>query len=340
MIQGDWIDSPLRKKGAVMQPKNIPMKYEELSIGVSTGKIRIPKFQREFVWSLEQTAKLIDSIIKGFPIGTFIFWETSDSMRTIRSIGNEELPPTREGQPYLYVLDGQQRITSLFAVQKGVRFDSDGKHMDYSGICINLDVDPDADEEIVLIEIPQSATTISVYDLLNGKVGELARRFPQEEHLDRIDTYRTRLTGYDFSTILMERYPIEIACEVFTRINTGGTDLTLFEIMVAKTFDVDREFDLAHEYQWLIDNDEPGDKDLSDAHFETLPPSTVLQCIAADLAQMVRRQDILRLDKASVIDRWSAVKEGIFSAVDYLRSSFRIPVSQLLPYNALIVPLA
>jgi len=43
MIQGDWIDSPLRKKGAVMQPKNIPMKYEELSIGVSTGKIRIPK---------------------------------------------------------------------------------------------------------------------------------------------------------------------------------------------------------------------------------------------------------------------------------------------------------
>ena len=51
----------------------------------------------------------------------------------------------------------------------------------------------------------------------------------------------------------MLEYPIDIACEVFTRINTGGTNLSLFEIMVAK-HTISIEFDLAREYDWLIDN--------------------------------------------------------------------------------------
>ena len=324
----------------MLQPQNIPMKYQNLFSGVDTGHIRIPQFQREFIWGQDQTARLIDSIIKGFPIGTFIFWKTAEAMRTVRSIGNAGLPPTRDGDTYLYVLDGQQRITSLYAVQKGLVYDHEGTHTDYSGICVNLDLCPDADEEIVLTEAREGATTVSVFDLLNGKVAALAKRFPADEHLERIDVYRSRLTGYDFSTIVMDSYPIEIACEVFTRINTGGTDLTLFEIMVAKTYDIERGFDLAHEYEWLIDNNGAGDKDLEDANFETLPPSTVLQCIAGDLVQMARRQDILKLDKASVIDRWPVVKDGIFAAVDFIRSGLRVPVSQLLPYNALVVPLA
>jgi hypothetical protein len=52
----------------------------------------------------------------------------------------------------------------------------------------------------------------------------------------------------------MPGYPIDIACEVFTRINTGGIQLSLFEIMVAKTYDLERNFDLAQEYDWQIDN--------------------------------------------------------------------------------------
>ncbi|MGD9160385.1 MAG: DUF262 domain-containing protein [Desulfobacteraceae bacterium] len=323
----------------MLQPQNIVMKYQNLFSGVDTGQIRIPQFQREFIWNQNQTAKLIDSIIKGFPIGTFILWKTAETMRTVRTIGNAELPPTRDGDIYLYVLDGQQRITSLYAVQKGLVIDHQGIRIDYSNICVNLDLAPDVDEEIVLTEPPESATVVSVFDLLNGKVATFAKRFPADEHLERIDVYRSRLTGYDFSTIVMDSYPIDIACEVFTRINTGGTDLTLFEIMVAKTYDIERGFDLAHEYECLVDNNGGAEKDLEDADFDTLPPSTILQCIAADIVQMVRRQDILKLDKNSVIDRWPNVKDGIFAAVDFIRSSFRIPVSQLLPYNALIVPL-
>ena len=282
---------------------------------------------------------MIDSIIKGFPIGTFILWQTSDAMRTVRAIGNAELPDVKIGESVQYVLDGQQRITSLYAVQKGLVYSRDGKEIDYKDVCINLDVDPDADEQIVLTEPPASGdTSISVHALLTGDLTALVTGYPDSTHLERIDIYRKRLTGYDFSTIVMDAYPIDIACEVFTRINTGGTDLTLFEIMVAKTYDLDRNFDLAREYEQLIDNNGAPEKDLEDANFDTVPASAVLQCIAGYLVAMVRRKDILKLDKFDFIDAWPIVKNGIFSAVDYIRSNLRIPVSHLLPYNALLVP--
>jgi len=125
---------------------------------------------------------------------------------------------------------------------------------------------------------------------------------------------------------------------VFTRINTGGTQLTLFEIMVAKTYDQDRKFDLAVEYERLLDSNGE-EKDLEDAGYDTIPASTVLQCAAAHISGQLRRRDILKLDKAEFIDAWPVVKGGIFDAVDYLRAQLRIPVSGLLPYPALLVPL-
>jgi hypothetical protein len=322
----------------MLQPENQPKKYDVLFADIDAGRIKIPMFQRDFVWSDAQTAKLIDSIIKGFPIGSFIFWQSRDGLRHVRNIGNVKLPDTPKGEPSLYVLDGQQRITSLYAVRKGVRITREGKEIDYGRISINLGYDPDADEEIVTPEAPTNSPYISVFELLNGSFADLAEKYSSKELRNRIDTYRRLLTGYDFSTIAIRDYPIEIACEVFTRINTGGTELTLFEIMVAKTYDESRKFDLAREYESLIDS-KGKEKDLQDAGFETIPDSTVLQCNAAHLIKQVRAKDILKLEKDEFIDSWPVVKDGIFAAVDYLRTHLRVPVSRLLPYDALLVPL-
>jgi uncharacterized protein with ParB-like and HNH nuclease domain len=57
----------------MLLPENQNKKYDHLFADIDTGYTKIPKFQRDFVWSKVQTSKLIDSIIKGFPIGTFIF---------------------------------------------------------------------------------------------------------------------------------------------------------------------------------------------------------------------------------------------------------------------------
>ena len=319
----------------MLQPENQSKKYQNLFTDIDSGQIKIPKFQRDFVWGKEQTAKLIDSIIKGFPIGTFIFWKTREELRYVKEIGNVNLPDSPKGGEVFYILDGQQRITSLYAVHKGLQINKDGQEIDYKDISINLTCDPDEDDQVVIAEPLPDAISISVYKLLNGSLTELVKEYPSL--LERIDLYRKRLTGYDFPTIVISEYPIDIACEIFTRINTAGTELTLFEIMVAKTYDQERDFDLSREYEWLIDNNGT-EKDLGDAGFDTIPASTVLQCIAAHVCQQVRRKDILKLDKSEFIDSWPTVKDGIFAAVDYIRTHLRIPVSRLLPYNVLLVP--
>ena len=104
----------------LLQPDNHNKKYEALFVEIDTGQIKLPMFQREFVWEKEQSAKLIDSILKGFPIGTFIFWKTREELRSYKDIGNHTLPETPEGDYAQYILDGQQRITSLYAIRKGI----------------------------------------------------------------------------------------------------------------------------------------------------------------------------------------------------------------------------
>ncbi|RMI12774.1 MAG: DUF262 domain-containing protein [Calditrichaeota bacterium] len=322
----------------MQQPENRSRKYTHLFTEIDTGRIKIPQFQRDFVWDKEQTARLLDSLIKGFPIGTFIFWKTKEKLREVRDIGNVSLPATPPGEFVYYVLDGQQRITSLYAVRKGIRLNKNGKTIDYHDIVIDLDADPDSEDPVVFTTPPENHTTIAVYELLNAPIDELAKKYPA--FLTKIATYQNRLQGYDFSVVEIADYPIDIACEIFTRINTGGTELTLFEIMVAKTYDLPRGFDLAHEYEWLIDNNGAKEKDLEDAGFETVPPSTVLQCVAMNTGEgRVRRRDILAISRDDFIDTWPVVKEGLFYAVDYVRTRLRIPVSRLLPYHTLLVPL-
>ena len=80
----------------VSQYQSLPgnMLYNNLISNIEQGQIKIPQFQRKFVWSIEETAGLIDSILKGYPIGTFIIWEINDRLRSVRNIGNFQFPDT------------------------------------------------------------------------------------------------------------------------------------------------------------------------------------------------------------------------------------------------------
>ena len=107
--------------------------------------------------------------------------------------------------------------------------------------------------------------------------------------------------------------------------------------MVAKTYDQKKKFDLAEKYEWLIDN-KGAEKDLEDVGYDTISPIPIIQCVSAHMCKLVRRKDILKLDKDKFISNWDTVKDGIFSSVDFLRKYLHVPVSQLLPYNAILVP--
>lgn len=321
----------------IKQPEVQSKKYDHLIADIEEGRLKIPKFQRNFVWTAEQTSQLVDSVLKGYPIGTFILWKTREELRHYKDIGNAKLPEIPKGDVASYVLDGQQRITSLFAARKGLKVPREGQLVDFGSVLIDLSLDPESPGPLTTTE-RSNPKCISVCELLSADISVLAGKYPGE--LKRIDTYRRHLTNYDFSTVVISDYPIDIAVDVFTRINTSGTELTLFEIMVAKTYDEKKKFDLAQKYDQVVHGDGTGTKCLEDAGYETIEGGTILQCVSVCLSGEARRDSILKLDKAKFIDAWPAVVDAVFSAVDYFSTQFRIPVSSLLPYDALLVPLS
>ncbi|WP_027393524.1 GmrSD restriction endonuclease domain-containing protein [Aquimarina latercula] len=309
--------------------ENGDKKYSSLLTEIETGQIKIPQFQRHFVWDLSSSAKLIDSILKGYPIGTLIYWRTNERLRAVRDIGNIELPEPKKGEFVNYVLDGQQRITSLFASLKGeIIIRENGKQEDFSNIYIDLEAKDD--DEIVIIEIAEKEeySFVKLTDLMNqGR--RFFNDFP-EKYDDVIDKYREILQSYQFKGINLKAAEIDVATEVFTRLNVGGRDLTLFEIMVAKTYDPNREFDLYESFQGLR-------SELAQSKYDTLSASSILQLISLLIKRECKRKTILKLGKEEFIDTWYKAVECVKGAVDFFRS-YGIPVSKLLPYNALIVP--
>jgi uncharacterized protein with ParB-like and HNH nuclease domain len=88
---------------------NALIKYIEL------GEIGLPDIQRPFVWKNAKVRDLFDSMYKGYPVGYLLFWqnEFSDDARVIGT-------DTKQKPPRLLIVDGQQRLTSIYAVLKSL----------------------------------------------------------------------------------------------------------------------------------------------------------------------------------------------------------------------------
>ena len=312
-------------------PEPQSVTFSNLFADIENGTIKIPQFQRDFVWSKAKSAKLLDSIVKGFPIGTFILWKTNERLRSIRNLGGVKLPDTPKGDAVKYVLDGQQRLTSLFVTLKGLSVFRDESTDDFSKFWVDLSATDQ--DEIVLMDITDrdKKNVIQLKELLSGDFGYLAS-FPKHLH-DKLRAYKNNIESYQFSAIQMKDVPIDVATEVFTRLNVGGEPLSVFEIMVAKTYEPTKKFDLAEKFAELM-------TDLQPVDYDTLSSATVLQTVSVLIRKDCRKREILNLPKLDVIKTWPKAFEAIESTVDYFRDYYRIPVSRLLPYPALIIPFA
>ncbi|MCU0836003.1 MAG: DUF262 domain-containing protein [Chromatiaceae bacterium] len=82
---------------------------------VAMGTIGLPDIQRPFVWKNAKVRNLFDSMYRGYPVGYLLLWENAN-VEDSRTIGSD----SKQKVPSLLIVDGQQRLTSLFAVVKGV----------------------------------------------------------------------------------------------------------------------------------------------------------------------------------------------------------------------------
>src|SRR3990167_6838321 len=94
--------------------KNDTYTYKDLIDDLVKGLLKIPAFQRDFVWDLERTLKLVDSIARHYPIGSFLIWESIEPFRYVREIGSLRFADPPQGRAGSDLLPGPQPKTSLF----------------------------------------------------------------------------------------------------------------------------------------------------------------------------------------------------------------------------------
>lgn len=319
------------------QPKPDSRGYDALIHGIEGGIIKVPKFQRDFVWSLDKTASLLDSILKGYPIGTFILWKTRERLNNVKNLGNIGFAQTPDGDKVEYVLDGQQRLTSLVAAYKGAKITKSGEKKETNYREIYIDLDALEDEPVVSTEVI-SDKSITLHDVMNFEpmnVIHLQNDGFTDVQITKISNYQTAFRTYNFSIVVLNKDDIDSAIEVFTRINTGGQVLTLFEIMAAKTYDEAQKFDMQSKWDDFV-------KELNSREYETISPSIALHLLGLYLSKTkeCKRSVVLKLEKQDVIDAWDDIISGLETTIDFLRRHYRIMASRLLPYDALLVPFA
>lgn len=109
-----FYNTPVRPAGVQETSQTVSSLVEQFM----DGTIQLPEIQREYVWTREKVRALVDSLYKGYPSGSILLWDTDDPVQTRPTAAAEADSGTAKATRLL--LDGQQRITSLAAVTRGI----------------------------------------------------------------------------------------------------------------------------------------------------------------------------------------------------------------------------
>jgi hypothetical protein len=226
------------------------------------GQYQIPTFQRDVVWERDHVKRLWDSIYKFYPLGSILVWKTDTKLQMHREIGGHPLNEDGNITEFHYLLDGQQRTTALLTSMYGRSIK--GQDRD-SKLFVNLTVE-DSDE----IEDESWRERFLFWDEIDDQEGKVLRNKGRKQRYDtgliiEIELIATRyadieerleesgyqyrstekkqlrkfkqvLDNYKLSFIELRGIEVNEVCQIFERINQAGKPLSMFDIVVAKTF--------------------------------------------------------------------------------------------------------
>jgi hypothetical protein len=309
-------------------------RIEELAGRILRGDILLPKFQRDFVWEKHQIIDLLDSIANNYPIGSVLLWRSRELLRSERSIADLEIAPTQQDYPVNYLLDGQQRLSTICGAlywQGGdpnsrwnLAFDLREKtflHLITSDdpplhhLRLNKLTNPSAYFKHV-----SSLSTLQASD-----VGTLEKN--AKELFDRFKDYKV-------ATVTLHEMSIQAVAPIFERINSRGTPLTIVDLMRAATWS--ETFDLIDAITGI--NDE-----LSAKYFGGIERKAILRSISAAAGGGFSEASIDLLRKHSPHELEAAVvatKDAFSRAVDFMTTELHIPSDKQVPYVNQVVVLA
>jgi hypothetical protein len=253
---------------------------EDLLKDIANGAYKIPIFQREFVWKTSQMLELFDSILKGYPIGSLLFWNTK-GYKTKDEIGpyiikKENSDTTR------YVLDGFQRISTLFGVlmnpKEYTEINNNNKPKNF---IIYFDVKKNdftyikykKDKDIFLIPLYKIYDNRELFNILRELDKEDITEKEKSEYIDNTRNLHSILHKYRLPYVEIKGGNIKSAVEIFSRINSTGTEISKDFMLSALSYNVETGFLLSDSITEFINS-------LNVYNFEDLKRDTILDCIS------------------------------------------------------------
>lgn len=200
---------------------------------IALGEIGLPDIQRPFVWKNAKVRDLFDSMYRGYPVGYLLFWQNGQAADS-RTIGAEQ----KQKPPRLVVVDGQQRLTSLYAVVRGIpvvreNYSSEQIYIAFNPLEEKFEV-ADAAIRRDSAYIPDISTLwnreTKITKVIREYISKLkAAREITEKEESRIEDAILKLQGLlSFPLTALELKPNiseESVSDVFVRINSKGTPL-------------------------------------------------------------------------------------------------------------------
>jgi len=301
---------------------------------VTAGGIRIPAFQRGFVWDAEHVAYLMDSIYKGYPFGAVILWRTKETLNFERNLGPFELPDRTPDFPVDYVLDGQQRITSIFGVfQTELAAQGDDS---WTHIYFDMDAKADLQESQFLaldLASVDPARHFPISTFFDVTAYRRATSSLSDEQATKIDSVQAIFKEAIVPTQVIVTDDRSKVAIVFERVNRLGVELDVFQLLTAWTWSED--FDLQQRFSDLAEELRPhGFNDVAE------DTNLLLRCCSAIVAGDASPTAFINLKGADVRDRFDDIENGIKGAIDFLRKNLHVEALANLPYAASLVPLA
>lgn len=298
---------------------------KDLIADIQKGVIKIPQFQRKFVWRERQALDLLDSIASNYPVGSLLLWRTPTKLAVERNIGDFKLPTTDDLTPTDYVLDGQQRITVVYSCL--------GAPVEEAGFAAGYDL-----EKQEFVQLPGEAKPtvfpmrllFHTTKLLNFRTG-LQTLAAAEDYQKRLDGLINAFITYKLPVVILKELSVEEVCPIFERINSAGTKLSMFDLMVAATWSTKFDFnDLAEKVA----------ASLEAKGFDRIEHATILKCAAAIQLNGFKKNQLLKLRDLTAEQMQGVMKDteaSLQRAVDLLFKEFDVFSLDFLPYEAVLI---
>ena len=332
---------------------------------------QIPTFQRDVVWQQENVKKLWDSIYKFYPLGSILVWKTDLKLQNHRSIGGHEITdPGFSRTEYQYILDGQQRTTSLLTSLYG------GSIADRPGfdplvyVDLTIPIENDTDDEsyksrfLFWTEIDdqngrllQNAGRQKRFDQgLIVKLIDIKNQFSAIQNqvfnsalvnkdfnhavLQELSKIKGVLDNYRISFIEVKGIQVAEVCQIFERINQAGKPLDIFDIVVAKTFRPSPTNGTDGNGFYL--RDLIGDfRKTNQSEFLKISDIDYLQILAVIIGRQIPDSGVLNITDRylneirteHIAKVWPGASKAIQKMFDFLENHLHIHSPSLVPYR-------